>query len=106
MTMNASRTILLRPRALPKGGTTGMHRQSQNNFFVASSTTRNTPGASSSSSSKPLFARPSAKAIQLLLGNIGVGHRASLHTIECMIRNKDHGDADDVIDLIARIRSM
>ncbi|KAL3774787.1 hypothetical protein ACHAW5_002188 [Stephanodiscus triporus] len=104
--MNASRTILLRPRALPKGGTTGMHRQSQNNFFVASSTTRNTPGASSSSSSKPLFARPSAKAIQLLLGNIGVGHRASLHTIEGMIRNKDHGDADDVIDLIAQIRSM
>jgi hypothetical protein len=109
--MNASRTILLKPRALPKvGSTTGPHKQSQNNFFVASN---NTTGALSPSS---FAVRPSAKAIQLLLGNIGVGHRASLHTIESIIRNtRNHGEessgdavvtADVMIDLIAQIRSI
>jgi len=113
--MNASRTILLKPRALPKvGSTTGPHKQSQNNFFVASNNTTSS-----------FAVRPSAKAIHLLLGNIGVGHRASLHTIECIIRNNSsrnnqHGGseesttsgaravvtADDMIDLIAQIRSI
>ena len=120
--MNASRTILLKPRALPKvGSTTGPHKQSQNNFFVASNNTT-TPGGSLSPSSS-FAVRPSAKAIHLLLGNIGVGHRASLHTIECIIRNNSrnnqHGGeesttsgahvvvtADDMIDLIAQIRSI
>ena len=106
--MNASRTILLRPRAHPKkaGASTGPHKQSQNNFFVASS-------SSPTGASTPSFARPlSAKAIQLLLGNIGVAHRASMHTIEGMIRERNFGDdihddaALDMIDLIARIRSI
>ena len=115
-TMNASRTILLRPRTLPKVGSTGPHKQSQNNFFVVSNTTNTTNTTEALSPSS--FARPSARSIQILLGNIGVGHRASLHTIECMIRNSTNhseessGDAgvvvtaDDMIDLIAQIRSI
>jgi hypothetical protein len=119
-TMNATRTIILRLRTLPIVGSTGPHKQSQINFFVALATTNTkttTPSASSASS----FARPSARAIQLLLGNIGVGHRASLHTIECMIRHSwNHGEesnderddagvivkAEAMIDLIAQIRSL
>ena len=55
---------------------------------------------------------PTAKDIQVLLGNIGAKHSASLPAIESVIReNRIRGDAsavtaDELIDLIAQIRSM
>ena len=124
-TMNASRATLLRPKSLPNKGAslTGSspHKQSKNNFFVGSTTTPTVSSLhnnrSSSSPTSITFTKPSARAIQQILGNIGAPHRASLHTIEsCMLSyHRDNEEnskcgaeftADDVIELMAQIRSI
>mmetsp|Transcript_8472 Transcript_8472/g.18976 ORF Transcript_8472/g.18976 Transcript_8472/m.18976 type:complete len:130 (+) Transcript_8472:262-651(+) len=88
----------------------GPHKQSQNNArpFVAAAMEQQMIHTQS-----PLIAQPSAKDIQLLLSNIGAGHRASLPTIESMMRKNKADDADmstvtanEMIDLIAQIRSI
>mmetsp|Transcript_8473 Transcript_8473/g.18978 ORF Transcript_8473/g.18978 Transcript_8473/m.18978 type:complete len:126 (+) Transcript_8473:177-554(+) len=125
--MNCSRNILLRSSVLPKSQRSlhavsstidasstktsqGPHKQSQNNArpFVAAAMEQQMIHTQS-----PLIAQPSAKDIQLLLSNIGAGHRASLPTIESMMRKNKADDADmstvtanEMIDLIAQIRSI
>jgi hypothetical protein len=52
-----------------------------------------------------------AKDIQLLLNNIGAASRASMNQIEFLMneasnKNGRHVTASDVIDLIARVRSV
>jgi len=124
-TMNASRATLLRPKSLPNKGAslTGSspHKQSKNNFFVGSTTTPTVSSLhnnrSSSSPTSITFTKPSARAIQQILGNIGAPHRASLHTIESCMLSYHHDNeenskcgaeftADDVIELMAQIRSI
>ena len=74
------------------------HTQSQSSNYVAMAS--------------PTTTQPSmAKEIQLLLRNIGVPTRCSVHTIETMIQQSnvynDCRDRDDeIIDLIAQIRSI
>ena len=116
-TMNASRATLLRPKSLPNKP----HKQSKNNIIVGSTTT---PTVSSLHNNRSLssptsitFTKPSARAIQQILGNIGAPHRASLHTIESCMLSYHHDNeenskcgaeftADDVIELMAQIRSI
>ena len=69
--------------------------------------------AAASEEQLPEFRQPSAEDIQRLLRNIGAGHRASHSAIESMIRRADARDgdestvtADEMIDLIAQIRSL
>ncbi|KAL9179888.1 hypothetical protein ACHAXT_007858 [Thalassiosira profunda] len=121
--MNATRSVLLRPRALPVGqcrrplhvvsasmepissmkSSPAPHKQSQNRF-VAVAIEEQIP-------------QPSARDILRLLSNIGAEHRASLPKIESLMQQNARngrstgGDltpvtSHEVIDLISKIRSM
>ena len=73
--------------------------------------------AIAAAASQPFSPHPSvmAKDIELLLCNIGVSRRCSLHTIENIIQQSsshcneddiDNNDAANMIDIIAQIRSI
>ena len=52
-----------------------------------------------------------AKDVQFLLNNIGISTRASMNQIEKLMekasnKNSQHVTASDLIDLIARVRSV
>ena len=83
----------------------GPHTQSQSSNYAAMAS----PTTQSS------FKHPSmATEIQLLLSNIGVPNRCSIHTIETMIQQSNVYDdcrdrevsTNEIIDLIAQIRSI
>ena len=84
---------------------TGMYKQSQNNFISA---------AMIQEHQQQLQLIPSAKNIQQLLSNIGAAHRCSQSTIETLIQKRNSSSnnvnnnlsADEMIDLIAQIRSI
>ncbi|KAL3767028.1 hypothetical protein ACHAWU_004526 [Discostella pseudostelligera] len=82
-------------------------------FFVATSSPAMDTHLQLLESSSPCRNKPSAMAIHRLLSNIGAP--TSLRNIECIIQDSDgknsnvssHGmTADEMIDLIARIRSI
>mmetsp|Transcript_14050 Transcript_14050/g.34031 ORF Transcript_14050/g.34031 Transcript_14050/m.34031 type:complete len:125 (-) Transcript_14050:93-467(-) len=122
MTVNASKSVHLGRRVM---------RKCQRSLHVVSSAIENNGGgpktrlpwsrkqghssffAAASEEQLPEFRQPSAEDIQRLLRNIGAGHRASHSAIESMIRRTDAHDgdestvtADEMIDLIAQIRSL
>ena len=109
-----------------------LHKRGRRRIHAISSTIDGGGGGSSSSSSgsspqersvaiaaasQPPFSPHSssvmAKDIELLLSNIGVSRRCSLHTIENIIQSNscneddiDNNDAANMIDIIAQISSI